>query len=153
MTTVVFDYKNNQISCDSKTTQGGNILSLDIDKFNSINNGELWFFSGCSGNIEDVEKLKHGDKVPEHVEFFELLVIKKQKVYLGMAVNGYIIFTHIKYNITIGSGQDFAMAFLHIGKSARESVELTSRLDTSTGGKVRVFCTLTGTEVISVKFT
>lgn len=36
----------------------------------------------------------------------------------------------------IGSGRDFAMAAMHLGKSAREAVEVAAQLDTSTGNGV-----------------
>ena len=38
----------------------------------------------------------------------------------------------------IGSGRDFALAALHLGKSAKEAVEIASELDQSTGNGIDV---------------
>ena len=38
----------------------------------------------------------------------------------------------------IGSGRDFALAAMHLGKSAKEAVEISSELDQSTGNGVDV---------------
>ena len=38
----------------------------------------------------------------------------------------------------IGSGRDFALAALHLGKSAKEAVEVASELDQSTGNGIDV---------------
>lgn len=37
----------------------------------------------------------------------------------------------------IGSGRDFALAAMHLGKSARQAVEIATELDLFTGGNVR----------------
>lgn len=36
----------------------------------------------------------------------------------------------------VGSGRDWAMAAMHLGRTAREAVELASHYDVSTGGKI-----------------
>ena len=45
----------------------------------------------------------------------------------------------IEYSISKGSGSDFALALIDMGKSAKESIEYAMTRDIYTGGKVHVY--------------
>lgn len=51
MTTVVYDHKNKQIACDSRTTCGDIIVDDEAIKY--IDKGDkIWFCSGSTGDFE-----------------------------------------------------------------------------------------------------
>ncbi len=138
MTTIVYDHKNKQIACDSRTTNGYMITNdkavkwLDKDSIK-------WFLSGRRGeNLTFVTNFKELDAANEALDNFGFFIDDKV-VYLANISEGYFRSCDMVCNKGIGSGGDFAMAALDFGKTAKEAVEYAITKDYCSGGKVHVY--------------
>lgn len=50
-----------------------------------------------------------------------------------------LVLTDVELPVALGSGMDYAMTALHLGKNAHGAVQTASDLDCYTGGEIRVF--------------
>ncbi len=60
--------------------------------------------------------------------------LKKLFLHEGVLFN-----MEVRHRLAIGTGKDFARMAMHLGKTAKEAVELTSNFDSNTNNKVDVF--------------
>lgn len=146
MTTIVYCHKTKQIAVDSRVTAGMLIKSDSAAKFIKNKRGEIWFISGQRSEGENYSKLKHGDVVNDDFNI-DAIVIKDGEVYSAIESNGVLSFCKVEWNEATGSGNEFALAALDFGKTAKEAVEYAATKDCYTGGKVHVF-NLDGGEVL-----
>lgn len=139
MTTIAYDYKSKKIAVDGRVT-AGDVITYDVAvKYRySDDKSEVWFFCGAVADEKDLMSLKHNDK-PDVKPDCSALMVKDKKVFL-VAFNGdYCSVNEIKYSYSIGSGQNFGLAALDFGASAKEAVNYAATRDVCTGGKVAVF--------------
>lgn len=148
MTTIIFDKKRNQIAVDSRMTNPQGVIFTDNSDKTIKNDIGVWFCAGVVSNHVDIVKLSHNEEckiVPESIA----LLIKDGCVYqVAVSDSGICAYEKQTTNDGIGSGYKFALSALDFGKSAKEAVEYAATKDCFTGGKVRVFCTKTGEEII-----
>ena len=138
MTTIVYDHKNKQIACDSRTTMGTLIVLDDAIKYKTIN-GAVWFICGKTGEADIfIDNFKPLDEVPENLDVHALRVEDK-KVYLCTIGGGVFRECEMPCETSIGSGEDYALAALDFGRTAKEAIEYAMTRDNSTGGKVHVY--------------
>lgn len=64
-----------------------------------------------------------------------LLLVDSANPHLAWHIDG-TVWAPVRDFYAIGSGRDFAMAAMALGKSAKEAVELAARFDVNTGGDI-----------------
>ena len=137
MTTIVYDHKNKQVACDGRLTAGNSIITDESIKFKENDKG-MWFFTGAKSDESQIMELSHNDK-PDIKPDCSALLVKDKRCYL-VAFNGdYCAVSENEYPHSIGSGGDFAIAAIDMGKTAREAVEYAITRDSGSGGKVHVY--------------
>lgn len=144
MTTIILDYKNQQIACDSRTTNNDIIVDSESIKYKTTNN-KLWFLSGSPGDADTF--IKHYDPLTganPNLNIDAIFVIKKGECVGGvyMAIkNQSDIYKEciLDHNFGIGSGGYWAISALDFGATAKEAVEYAMTKDVYSGGKVHVY--------------
>jgi len=153
MTTVAID-RNGWIAADGLAVMNGQIpLQYDAQKIFKFTHEDESFFVGMAGDysvileaVEYLEELLYGG-LPEGVNFnpeaISIVKLNNQgEVYLGQVASSgsKIVWMHTGDNyLAIGSGMDAAIAAMHCGLSAEESVAVASKVDVHTGGEVTAF--------------
>jgi len=137
MTTIVYDHKNKQIACDSRLTGGNLIITDSAEKYRANEKG-LWFFAGTRADENQLMELEHNDK-PEIKPDANALLIKEGKCFLVTFNGDYCSVSENEYNHSIGSGCDFALSAVDLGRTAKEAVEYAITRDTGSGGNVHVY--------------
>lgn len=144
MTTIVYDHKNKQIACDSRSTIGGTIIDDDAVKYRSKGD-KLWFISGRPGDADTF--ISHYEPLTtanENMDVSAIFVITSGDcaggVYMAIkdSDNTYAECI-IDHNYAQGSGDQWALSALDHGKTAREAVWYAMTRDVYSGGKVHVY--------------
>ncbi|WP_431786944.1 hypothetical protein [Vibrio harveyi] len=137
MTTLVYDHENKIVAYDSRHIKDESIIISDsLDKLHIVNDHK---FLGC-GKVGDINLLikAYLDKQPPECEMLRAIIwsIESDRVRrVGFSDNALWVNT-LQYSATDGSGADFALAALDMGKSASEAVEYAMKRDPFTGGKI-----------------
>lgn len=134
MTTIAYQYAQNQIAVDSRLTRGNMIVSDNSEKHRVIN-GQVWFFKGKCSDENLLVAWGGNGSVPE----CSAIVAKDGKAFWVVAGDAGLEWTELTFNEAGGSGQEFALAAMDFGKTAKEAVEYAATRDSATGGVVRVF--------------
>lgn len=134
MTTIAWDGR--VLAADSLLTACGN--RAKAKKVFRLKDGSL--YGGC-GDYQIVLAVKawlNGGEKPKLDDNadFHCLLVKSDGVY--SLANLLVEMPIMESFAAVGSGQDFALAALHLGKSAKEAVEVACRFDVSTGGEIDV---------------
>ena len=138
MTTILYDHKNKQIACDSRATAMGMIKTDSFTKFLN-KDGVMWFFVGNSGEADMLAStFKELTAAPENLDVSAFFV-DNGCVYSASIDNGIYRSSLIEYSDAGGSGNEFAIAALDAGKTAKEAVEYAITKDYFSGGKVHVY--------------
>lgn len=138
MTTIIFDHKNKQIACDSRVCAGNRIETDSDNKFLKNNKG-LWFLAGPCFDSEIITTFSSGEIVEKSNKAVAILAAIDGSVYDISVHDGMCLWEKIDYSISKGSGSDFALALIDMGKTAKEAVEYAMTRDIYTGGKVNVY--------------
>lgn len=132
MTTIAWSQTHGQLAGDRLGNSGG--VPIELGKIWEIE-GE---FVGIAGMYEDgmafVEWLLHGEEAaskPQVDESFRALVIREGKCF--RYEYKLYPFEILEPFHAIGSGRDFALAAMALGRNAREAVELAMLFDIETG--------------------
>jgi len=144
MTTIVYDHKNKQIACDSRSTISGTIIDDESIKYRQVGD-KLWFISGRVGDADTfIKHYKPLTSANENMDVSCIFVITE-----GDCVGG--VYMAIKdsdntyaecitdHNYAQGSGDSWALAALDFGCTAKEAVEYAITKDCYSGGKVHVY--------------
>lgn len=138
MTTIA--YKDGVIAYDSRFTCGDVIEDDDADK-KIERDGKVFFLSGsCSDWEYLIDSYINGKAVKEKVDA-RCLVVESGQIYsAAVDDNGFWKCIERPGNpMAIGSGKNFALAFMDTGMSAEEAVRATCKRDIYTGGTIRTF--------------
>lgn len=169
MTTIAF--KDGILAADSQGTLGGSIIhNGPVKKIYTPEEGDYWEvqgvraiafgFCGDYGQLPFVidllrEGLTHKTKAPEghELDIAAIIVLETGDTYVFSA------FIHrgqqrlnlmpLNGNVSIGSGETFALAAMSIGKSAVEAIEVAMKIDTGTSGEIHTFVVPPRPEVLS----
>jgi hypothetical protein len=132
MTTIAWSAQHGQLAGDRLGNSGG--VPIELGKIWEIE-GEL---VGIAGVYEDamafLQWLRNGEEPgskPELDESFKALVIRDSKCY--RYEHKLFPFQILEPYHATGSGRDFALASMHLGKNAREAVEIAALFDLETG--------------------
>lgn len=140
MTTIAWDGRT--LAADTRNTNGN--TAWCGEKLHRLADGRL--FAGCSDAgavIAAVEWLNDPSQgkpqIDKETGFCGLLVKRDGSVWY---VDRYLAPQRVSQPfIAAGSGRDFAMAAMHLGKSAVDAIEVAAEFDIYTGGPIR-FLTL-----------
>lgn len=142
MTTIV--YKDGVIAYDSRATSGEMISSDSIEKKRVVNN-VVFFFAGSLKDFDSLVEAYFNTEPPVEIENdgTGAIVVDNKKVFLisldpdsgGYWKQPLELFT--KY--ALGSGSHYAQAAMVMGADAKKAVEVASKLDIRTGGKIKTY--------------
>lgn len=138
MTVIAFDGKT--LAADKRCTVAGQILTTT--KIFKVT-GELLGLSGDSAHCAEAlnwfragaEPSKYPQELRSREKFINALLIKRNGEVWRFedSPHPYQLFGNF---FAIGSGSDFALAAMHLGKSAAEAVEVASALNSGCGNGV-----------------
>ncbi|WP_047305149.1 hypothetical protein [Pseudomonas fluorescens] len=137
MTTIA--YKDGIIAYDGRCTSGGTIVYDDYDKMRE-SDGAFFFGAGALPEICDLIKAYRGEEITGECGALAI-VCSGGALSLITYDDGKIAEGPISPDrpYAIGSGRDHAYTAMDMGASAYQAVEMASKRDTGTGGKIRTF--------------
>ena len=139
MTTIVYDHSLRQIAVDGRSNSSGIIKSESRKKW-IIQGKDIWFFAGAHCDIHDFLCAFDGIKPNRDLDCISMAVIDGIAYWCGVDNNDGTTWRQpLEDSDAVGSGQQFALAALDFGKSAKEAVEYAATRDCYTGGKVSVY--------------
>lgn len=137
MTTIAYSHELKEIAVDGRVTMGTLVSDDSYDK--TRKREDLIFIA--SGLVADIDLLVEaypfGYEGMQELEA-QALVIDEGKVYQCTQHDGKYFVTPIDFNITLGSGGDFALAAMDFGKTPKQAVKYAMTRDCATGGKIKV---------------
>lgn len=132
MTTIAYD--GHSVAADSQVSRGDSFSHYE-SKVRRVKGSGLIIGSGeCQAVIACVEWLSGGGK-PERLDGFHGLYIKRDGVF---EINDKPVLDPVLCPMAIGSGWQYALVAMDLGKSAREAVECAAGRDLFTGGDIEV---------------
>ncbi len=141
MTTIAIDGK--YIACDGQVTSRNVIEPGRHEKIFQDEDGTIYAFSGClpmfSAWVEWWKAGKNPKELPVAKDDYASMafwVFKGGELWEIINEAPYPL--KINMPSAIGSGREFALGAMFAGKSAKEAVEISSKLDTGTGGEIKV---------------
>ena len=137
-------YKDGKIAVDGLMTIGQMISDEDREKKYAFDGGWL-FYSGSDAALDTIQQIDGLESLLKQDigESWVGIYVKNGSMRIIGANHGELPTTYMWRDmgspIAFGTGGDFAMGVMHSGKSAKEAVEITSKLVTSVGGTVREY--------------
>lgn len=135
MTTIAYNHKDKEIAFDSRLTRGSTIASDNYNK--AIKKSGLTFILAGSTSDCDLVASMYPDRLTREVDCYGFL-IDSGVVYWVSSDDLEIKILELSYNEAAGSGQDHALTAMDLGLSAKDSVKMSAKRDSNTGGKIRV---------------
>ena len=136
MTTVVYNHEEKEIGIDSRVTSGNFIESDDYIKMIEAN-GIKFFLCGEVAGMEMIVR-----NYPDDLEFETNShgFLLKDGVITYLYTDGLKIREITQNNsLSVGSGSEWALAALDMGKTTEEAIKYAMTRDNSTGGKIRIY--------------
>ena len=138
MTTVAYNYEDKEIAVDGRVTTGDLVSCDNYDKTRTRDDGLIFIVAGMVCDVDLlVESYPYGYEGMDELEAMAL-VIDDGKVYQCTLHDKKYHVTPITFNCCMGSGGDFALAAMDMGKTAKQAVKYAGTRDLCTGGKVKV---------------
>lgn len=138
MTTIA--YKDGVIAFDSRATAGDIILDDTYDKSLEYE-GARFFLAGAISDFQKfVECFIHDRKPPKDMDVCAFVLYDNNL--WKASVDNMGLWKHkldISKAYAIGNGEQFALAAMDLGKSAKDAISVAKKRDTKTGGQVRTF--------------
>lgn len=135
MTTIAWD--GHSLAADKQSTSYG--MPRTVTKIHRIK-GELFAMSGggihCQALIawfKGERKASDWPKQPDDEDCGNIVQVTKNGIFIWSGSAGPTPEPLEDKFMAFGSGRDFAMAAMHLGKSAREAIEIASLYDINTG--------------------
>lgn len=140
MTTIA--YKKGFVACDSRVTKDNFIVDDSYEKL-ITKDGVAFFVCGATsdyGALIDAYLARKYDGDSENIDAVAF-VIDKGFLYTCAIHNKEFWRSPARYDnpIALGSGRDFAIAFMDAGMSAEEAVKASCKRDSASGGEIRVY--------------
>jgi 20S proteasome alpha/beta subunit len=140
MTTIA--YKDGVIAFDSRITNSGIIINDNAKKY-YMEGGKTFFYSGAESDIDRlIDGYLHGLIKLEHGVDGNAIVIDTSGLYFVGVTEDFELWSNsvdAEIPFAIGSGRDFALAFMDAGMSAVDAVKMTAKRDIYTGGAIRSY--------------
>jgi hypothetical protein len=142
MTTIAYHHESRQISCDSRQCSGERIVDDDCIKYHETDDG-IWFVCGVVvDEYSFISEFEDRKKTPGSFEANAFFVekISGDVYYRGYNPDDETFWQQITtHNRAIGSGLYYAEAAMTCGKDAYGAIDVASKHDVYTGGKIRVY--------------
>lgn len=143
MTTIAVDIAKKQVASDSRCTSGSKKFS--VKKIYVMDDGTIIAFSGYLLSAQrfvawyqaGADKANPPDLI-EGAKEFEAITVNDQGVFTWDENLESVEIINDPFYCT-GSGEQYALAALHLGKSVKEAIELAIELDAGSGGKVNLY--------------
>jgi ATP-dependent protease HslVU (ClpYQ) peptidase subunit len=135
MTTIATD--GNTMAGDGLVTSGNVIFAWDAVKVVQLKDGRLVGTTGSAFYADPFAVwLNDGGDIPELDDNFEALVLMPDGTCRSYDHKGRWINEELP--TACGTGREFALAAMDLGASPEEAVEVASKRDTCSGGKITV---------------
>lgn len=129
MTTIAYDGRTLAADTQSSMMRGKALKAFRLE------DGTLF---GACGEAQDAiavrDWLEDGGEKPKVQDTFHAIVIKDGELYT--LENKLVLMLQCRPFFAIGSGRDFAMAAMHLGKTAVEAIGISHQFDVDTGSEV-----------------
>lgn len=139
MTTIA--YKDHIIAYDGFATSGNEITENDFDKMFVVEDA-TFFMSGAISDFENFFSVfLYGDRPTKNneCEGFVLYDKKLWKAAISPVSGFWKRPLSLSKHYALGSGEQFALTAMDLGKSAKEAIEVASSRDIYTGGLIRTY--------------
>ena len=136
-----YAYKDGVIAYDGRCTSGDFIIEDDIDK-KCERNGVVFFITGAVSDDENFLDVYFNMAQPTKFNTNSAIVWDGETLWLASIDKEEGFWKrklHLDRAYATGSGSNFAIAAMDLGKSAREAVEYAITRDCKSGGLVREF--------------
>lgn len=135
MTTIA--YKDGIIAYDGLVTAGGTILYDDFDKMRE-RDGVQFFGAGATSEINELIGAYFGDEITGDCNATLIVANDGSLASVGY-FDGKVCSTPLRTDrpYSIGSGADHALTAMDMGATAYQAIEMATKRDTGTGGKIR----------------
>ncbi len=142
MTTIA--YKDGVIAYDSRFTANGTIIYDDGEKMRE-REGIAFFGAGASSEINELIGAYFGEEVRGACGASAIVVRDGELTLIGHD-EGKLWLSPILLDrpYAIGSGSDHALTAMDMGSSAYEAIQMASKRDVWTGGKIRTYTVAKG---------
>ena len=138
MTTIVYDHKNKQVACDSRRTAERFIITDEAIKYIK-NKDDLWFIAGTPDTaltfVSHFKAMEEAHPLLDNNGIF----VSDGSAYFAVVDDGAFCELPLDCSFATGSGENFAISALDMGKSAKDAIEYAMTRDCCTGGKVHVY--------------
>jgi hypothetical protein len=135
MTVIAWDGKT--LAADKQTTDAG--LRRTTTKLRRAKSGELLASTGASGMCRELmdwwEAGAQKSDFPDKEDKCHLVVVRQDRTVVFYSGSPAPIHTEERFT-AFGSGRDYAIAAMHLGRSAREAVELACLYESSCGSGI-----------------
>lgn len=138
MTTIAYNHKDKQISCDSRTSRD-NLIVSDLSTKWLERDGVIFFLAGSPCDYELFIKMYFGGKSEEYPEVTAITIDKGLVYRCGVTSELLLWKDERECSDAIGSGWSFALSAMDFGKGSREAVGYAITRDNCTGGKVHTY--------------
>lgn len=140
MTTIA--YKDGVIAYDSRVTMDNLIIDDESEKHDLVDGVHFFYCGATSDNGHLINAyINNCTHTETRIDGNALVVDSEGLFYIGVNHENQLWKAPIRLgsHFAIGSGADFAFAFMDSGMSAVEAVKMTARRDSATGGVIRSF--------------
>ncbi len=140
MTTIAYNHKDKEIAVDGRVTHGDTIQNDSATKTFRRDASTVFFMTGAACDWEDfVNEFCNGKKSSRWLDCSGVMSVDDNAHCVGFDRESETFFSSQLYgNYATGSGGDFALAAMDLGKTAREAVEYAATRNCKTGGLVTV---------------
>lgn len=137
MTTIAYNHKDKQLAVDSRTTCGGIVASDKVNKTREVN-GVLFIGAGLPHDINQLIDAYPNQCVDADYGAIVYAIDSGKVFRFGQtAAEGWWV-DEVLFSRADGSGEQFALAAMDFGCSAKDAVKYAMTRDICTGGKVKV---------------
>jgi len=135
MTTAVYIPSEGLIAYDSRLTEGDSLLTDDFEKLSRFGDIRI-IAAGTLGDDIKIAQAFIGES--DYTNDFAALIIHEDDVYAfyRSEEKGLQSFK-LTFPYAVGTGEKYAQAGIKMGLNAVQCVELASKCDVNTGGRVR----------------
>lgn len=137
MTTIAYNHKDKEIAVDSRFTRGDRI-STDKGVKVAKRGGVTFVLAGFTEGYGSLIDMWFDGEPRKDIECSAFVVDCSLVYEFGINHDGLISKEPLNENLSKGSGEDWALAAMDFGCSARDAVKYAMTRDVYTGGKIRV---------------
>lgn len=139
MTTFAYSRKENMIAIDGRVTAGSRIVSDNDKKYIKKGNNLYFTIGGVADANRLIDLVEAGIEETSDDNLYDCQLILATVPPLEIYVNeaGYIEHVPVIEDVyTLGSGGDYALSAMDLGKTPKQAVQYATTRDMCSGGKI-----------------